>query len=118
MRCRVAVLITVLFSCAVAPDTSTQAQTANDNTHSFVRDPDRPFVYLKFDHLGTGVRRSENEPPARIWLRFVNNCNTAIQLHTYRAPQGSLSDELGVTDNVVLNPSMHSGPKQRSCGPI
>jgi hypothetical protein len=54
MRCSVAVMITVLLLCAVGPDASTQAQAAHDDGHSFLRDPNRPFVYLKFDHFGTG----------------------------------------------------------------
>lgn len=106
MRCSVAVLITALSFCAGAPDALAQAQTAHDDGHPFLRDPNSPFVYLKFDHLGTGVRRSESEPPTRIWLRFVNNSNISIQLQAYGAPEGSLKGEVGVMDDVVLDPPM------------
>ncbi len=106
MRCSVAVLITVLTLCVVAPDALTQAQTAQDDGHTFLRDPANTFVFLKFDHLGTGVRRSESEPSTRIWLRFVNNTNIPIQLQAYGTPQGSLRGEVGVMDNVVLDPPM------------
>ncbi|MGA9463366.1 MAG: hypothetical protein WBV28_11280 [Terracidiphilus sp.] len=106
MRCSVAVLITVLALCVVAPDSLTQAQTAQDDGHTFLRDPNNTFVFLKFDHLGTGVRRTESEPSTRIWLRFVNNTNIPIQLQAYGTPQGSLRGEVGVMDNVVLDPPM------------
>lgn len=106
MRFRVALLSTVLMSGAIAATVSTRAQTMHTDDHSLVRDPGKPFVYLKFDHIGPGVRRSENEPAARIWLRFVNNSNTSIQLRAYGTPEGSLTGEIGVMDDVVLDPPM------------
>jgi hypothetical protein len=106
MRCSVAVLITVLSLCVVAPHALTQAQTMQDDGHTFLRDPNNTFVFLKFDHLGTGMRRSESEPSTRIWFRFVNNTNVSIQLQAYGTPQGSLKGEVGVMDSVVLDPPM------------
>src|ERR1700733_517886 len=81
---------------------SVQAQTGQ-SPFPFVRDANRPFVYLKFDHVGTGVRRNDNEPPSRVWLQFVNNCNVPILLHAYGVPDGSPAGELGVMDDVVPN---------------
>jgi hypothetical protein len=79
---------------------SIEAQTG------FVRDANRPFVYLKFDHIGTGIRRSDGEPSSRIWLHFVNNCNVQVVLHAYGVPDGSPAGEVGVMDNVVVDPPM------------
>lgn len=70
----------------------------------FVRDANEPFVYLKFDHIGTGVRRSDDEPSFRIWFHFVNNCNVSIRLRAYGVPDGSAAHEVGVMDNVVPDP--------------
>lgn len=83
----------------------TDAQAGQAAPH-FVRDTNRPFVYLKFDHIGMGVRRHEHEPSSRIWFQFVNNCNVPIQLHAYSAPDGSLSEEVGVMDDVVADQPM------------
>ena len=59
MRGRLAATISVPLCCFMA---AASAQTPHSDDNSFFRDPDKPFVYLKFDHIGTGVRRSENEP--------------------------------------------------------
>jgi len=70
----------------------------------FVIDTNREFVYLKFDHLGKGIKRWDFEPEMRIWLRFVNNSNVPIQLRAYSIPDGSPREEIGVMDQVVLDP--------------
>jgi hypothetical protein len=70
---------------------------------SFVRDANRPFVYLKFERIGTGVRRNEAEPSLRAWFRFVNNSSAPIRLRTYGEPKGSSADEVGVMDDVVAD---------------
>jgi hypothetical protein len=71
--------IATLFVCPVMA-VSIQAQTGQAPA-PFVRDANRPFVYLKFDPIGTGVRRSDHEPSSRIWLQLVNNCNVQVVLH-------------------------------------
>ena len=71
-----------------------------------MRDQNRPFVYLKFDHIGVGVRRAAEEPSTRIWLKFVNNCNAPIRLRVYGVPDGSVTGEVGVMDDVVRNRPM------------
>ena len=68
---------------------------------TFVIDPNRPFVYLRFDHMGPGIRRSEGEPSSRIWLRLVNNCRVPIIVSTFGVPDGSPKGEIGVMDEVV-----------------
>lgn len=67
----------------------------------FVIDENRAYIYLLFDHVGTGIRMSEDEPTGRVWFRFVNNCNIGIALRTFGLPEGSLKDEVGLIHNVV-----------------
>ena len=72
----------------------------------FVIDVNLSYVYLKFDHLGRGTPRGDNEGPYRLWFRFVNNSNLTITLRTYGLPEGMLKDEVEVMDQVVLNKPM------------
>jgi hypothetical protein len=72
-------------------------------TTPFVLDADRPYVYLKFDHLGPGVPRDEDEPSLRLWFKFVNNSHVPIEVDTFGVPEGSLKNEAGVMDMVVAN---------------
>jgi hypothetical protein len=67
----------------------------------FVIDENRPYVYLRFDHVANGVRFSDDEPAQRVWLRFVNNCRVGLVLRTFGAPEGSAKDEVGVMHRVV-----------------
>jgi len=68
---------------------------------SFVIDENRPYVYLLFDHVGKAVGYSKDEPPTRVWLRFVNNCRVPIVLRTFGAPEGSSKEEAGLIHEVV-----------------
>lgn len=77
-----------------------------DGTKNFKIDPNRPWVYLQFDHIGSGMPRSENEPATRIWLRLTNNCRVPIIVRTFGVPKGGPPDEQGVMDEVVANPSI------------
>jgi len=80
-----------------------------------VIDPNRFYVYLKFDHIGKGIQRSPDEPNSRIWFLFANNCRVPIVVSTFGVPDGALSDEQGVMDDVVANalvgPIFHPGSK-------
>jgi hypothetical protein len=67
----------------------------------FVIDQNRPYVYLLFDHMGAGERFSDDEPPKRVWFRFVNNCGVGVGLRTFGVPEGSPKDEVGVMHDVV-----------------
>ena len=68
---------------------------------SFAIDPNRPYAYIKFDHIGDGLQRWESEPTSRIWLRLTNNCRLPITVSTYGVPDGSPKDEQGVMDMIV-----------------
>src|ERR1700733_15601829 len=102
MKCKVVVYIAVLFSTSFLKS-GLLAQTGQSHP-SFVRDANRPFVYLMFDHVGIGVRRNQDEPSARIWFRFVNNCNVPIVLHADGGLKGMLAGEVSVWDRVIPDP--------------
>ena len=70
----------------------------------FVIDENKPFVYVRFDHVGTGEQRSEDESSSRIWLRVVNNCRFPIVLRTTGVPDESPKEEVGIMYEVVANP--------------
>jgi hypothetical protein len=80
-------------------------QASPDHTASrFLLNPEHPFVYLKFDHIGLS---GENEEPiSRMWLWLVNNCEIPIRVRTFGAAAGHLKNEIGVVDEVVLNPKI------------
>jgi hypothetical protein len=86
----------VLLLCSANP--ASQAQTAE---RGFVIDASRPYAYVKFDHIGKGVKRSDEEPDLRIWLRLTNNCGLPIMVRTTGVPDGVLEDEEGVMDIIV-----------------
>jgi hypothetical protein len=88
----------VAFFCHAAPQS--QAQRGRQGT-GFVIDPNRPFAYIKFDHIGSGLQRWESEPISRIWFRLTNNCMLPITINTYGVPDGSPKDEQGIMDMVV-----------------
>jgi hypothetical protein len=90
-----------VFACAATAPVS--PQNASDPTR-FVIDANRAFIYLRFDHIAKGPKRSDAEPDLRIWLRLVNNCNVPIDLRTYGTPEGGPTEEVGVMDEVVENP--------------
>lgn len=92
--------LAIVVGGAIAASLPQQPQSST----KFVFDTNREFVYLKFDHLGKGIKRWDFEPETRIWLRFVNNCNVPINLRTYGEPDGSPTGEVGVMDQVVEDP--------------
>ena len=88
-----AAVLLLATSCALAQRVGT--------AETFVIDPNRPYVYLKFDRIGKGIPRNESEPTSRIWLRLVNNCRVPIIVSTFGIPDGSPKYEVGVMDEVV-----------------
>jgi hypothetical protein len=94
--------ITVVLSAAIV---IAHSQTDRNSTGLAI-DANRQFVYLKFDHMGRGIKRSDSEPELRIWFRFVNNSHFPIDLRTYGVPDGSPREEVGIMDFVAENPPM------------
>jgi hypothetical protein len=72
----------------------------------FLIDVNRPFVYVKFDHIGPGAPRSADEPNSRIWLRLTNNCRIPILVRANGVPDESPKDEVGLEWRVVPNPTI------------
>lgn len=90
----------VVLSVAATPLPSQSTKPLN----KFLVDVNRPFVYLKFDHIGPGAPRTEDEPTSRIWVRLTNNCLIPITVRANGVPDESPKDEVGVQYDVVANP--------------
>lgn len=73
---------------------------------NFVINENRPFVYIKFEHIGPGIRVKEDEPDTRIWLHLTNNCRVPIEVQANGVPNGSPKDEVGLMHDVVQNRSV------------
>jgi hypothetical protein len=48
----------------------------------FVIDSSKPYVYLKFDHVGSRTPLGEGENSEGLWLRIVNNCRLPIEVYS------------------------------------
>jgi hypothetical protein len=96
-------LLIVPMVCVVS--TTLPAQSTKTNK-GFLLDVNRPFVYVKFDHIGPGAPRSTDEPNSRIWLRLTNNCRIPILVRANGVPDESPKDEVGLEYEVVPNPTM------------
>ncbi len=90
-----------LFLVAAVSGMSVAAQTGGGKTSLFVIDPNRPYVYLEFDHIGPGIPRDEGEPKTRVWLRLMNNCRVPIVVTENGTPDGSPKDERQIMYEVV-----------------
>jgi hypothetical protein len=56
---------------------------AQDTQSAFVRDAEKPYVYVAFDHVGPREPVTSGETPQGLWLRVVNNCRIPIELRTF-----------------------------------
>ncbi len=66
---------------------------------NFVLDPSKPYVYLKFDHIGPRKPHQDSEDNMGLWLKVVNNCRIPI---VFRASGGLPGDiEATLEDEVV-----------------
>src|ERR1700723_1613391 len=74
---------------------------AQSTAEGFVIDPNRPYLYLKFDHIGRAIPRWKREPSTRTWLQLTNNCRVPVVVDTYAPPDGSPEEEQGVMDRVA-----------------
>jgi hypothetical protein len=69
------------------------------NSTNFVIDPAKPYVYLKFDHIGPRKPHQDGEISTGLWLKVVNNCRIPIVL---RASGGLLGDIEAVLEDEVV----------------
>jgi hypothetical protein len=86
------------------------SQTTKANK-GFVIDENKPFVYVRFDHVGPGIPRDEDEPATRIWLRLVNNCRFPIVVTANGVPDESPKEEVGLRYQIVANPPVYGLPR-------
>ena len=78
---------------------TTSAFSQGLNPSDFVIDPLKPFVYLKFDHIGPRKPHQDGEGKTGLWLKVVNNCRLSI---AFRASGGLPGDiETNVEDEVI-----------------
>ena len=102
------VWVLLLFSQATV---MIAASEAKPNADGFLIDPSKPYVYLKFDHIGNRERLPGEESSEGLWLRLVNNCRIPILIATFN--YGAEGSSLGVYHDVVrvklLGPSIPSG---------
>lgn len=67
----------------------------------FVLNSSRPYVYVRFDHVGPRKPLHEGEGEVGLWLRIVNNCRVPIKVPTFGLTTGDPG--VGVLDEVVSN---------------
>jgi hypothetical protein len=76
--------------------------SAQTSTHSkpsaqqFVIDPNRPFVYLLFDHVAQSDPKCHDEPATRVWARLVNNSSVSIKMLASGQLETCHSDEVRI----------------------
>lgn len=71
----------------------------NESATNFVIDQSKPYVYLKFDHIGPRKPIQKGEGNTGLWLRVVNNCRIPIVFASFNMPTGELG--VGLMDEVV-----------------
>ena len=71
----------------------------------FIINPDRPYLYIQFDHFGPGTPENDSEAQDRVWLRLVNNCTVSIKIVVNGFPEGHKpADEVAIQNLVVEDP--------------
>ncbi len=86
-----------VIALVIALGTLSYAQpVGNDN---FLIDQTKPYVYLKFDHIGPRIPIEKGEGKVGLWLRVVNNCRIPIVFMSLGKADGAPGVRL--TDEVV-----------------
>ena len=111
-----ALLFQVVLIVTSVHGASLRAQNAKMRKE-FLVNADRPFAYIKFDHIGPSACQEQGESAPRIWLRLTNNCRIPITVHANGVCDGSPKDEVGVNyevvpDHPVLEISAEGAPLQ------
>jgi hypothetical protein len=102
-------LLVLLFLLLAA-----NASAQNTSVQSFVLDQSKPFVYLKFDHIGPRKPLRNGEGNTGLWLRVVNNCRIPIVFESFSMPSGEpgvgLMDEVVETEPIL---QVYSTPEEK-----
>jgi hypothetical protein len=101
------VIASLLVVIGLRAQKANPAAPSEQVSKTFRLDPRWPFVYLKFDHIGAGKRRSDNEPSTRIWLHLVNNSRLPIVVRGGQPIDGGLQGEVSIDNVVRLNPPIY-----------
>ena len=72
---------------------------AQMSPQQFVIDQSKPYVYLRFDHLGNREPAHGGESAKGLWLRLVNNCNLPIKISVFDV--GTRNAGVGINFEVV-----------------
>ena len=94
-RTAIVAAIFALLTCVTSGFSQSSA------TH-FVIDKSKPYVYLKFDHVGAREPLKYGESSRGIWLRLVNNCYLPIKVRGYGV--GTPGGGVGVDFSIVKEP--------------
>lgn len=78
---------------------ATNAIAQNMSVRDFVIDHSKPYVYLKFDHIGPRKPIQNGEGNTGLWLRVINNCRIPIVFASFNMPAGDPG--VGLMDEVV-----------------
>jgi hypothetical protein len=93
---RISVILFILFVAS--------AFAQNEGARTFVIDQSKPYVYLKFDHIGPRKPILKGEDSTGLWLRVVNNCHIPIVFASFNMPIGEHG--MGLMDEVVESEPM------------
>jgi hypothetical protein len=89
----------ILLFCLV-----TNLLAQDKGAQNFVLDQTKPYVYLKFDHIGPRKPLRTGESGTGLWLRVVNNCHLPIVFTSFSMPPGEAG--VGLMDEVVEDEPM------------
>jgi hypothetical protein len=107
-----------LVICVTLINLSGFAQAEHDD---FVLARDKPWAYLRLDHVGPRKPVFAGEPETGIWLRLVNNCHLPIMLLTLgddsKNPGVVVLDEVVPIDVFTISGSAPLGPPRQSDRP-
>jgi len=78
---------------------ATNGFAQNESVRNFVIDQSKPYVYLRFDHIGPRKPIQRGEGNTGLWLRVVNNCHIPIVLASFKMPTGEQG--VGLMDEVI-----------------
>jgi hypothetical protein len=84
-----------IFSLFLGLSAFAQTKSAQD----FLLDQSKPYVYLKFDHIGARKPIQDGEGEVGLWLRVVNNCRIPIVFQSFGMSDGGPG--VGLMDEVV-----------------
>lgn len=105
MKSSISALILAIIGTLYAPAMDSAELRSLSPIRDFLIDSSKPYVYLEIDHIGPRTPGNEHEPNTGIYLRLKNNCRLPIIVSTFGGPVGGTDGEVGVMDEVVLNPT-------------